>query len=107
MLFNIIEYIFCPPYPNSHKTFLISLAYWLSTTDYIRIPLEDFASMYILRKYGVRSIQMSHFKGNTAYGVHSIVYSQPPVIDGMAHFYANRTIATNERRNHIQPVNIL
>jgi hypothetical protein len=27
-----------------------------------------------------------------------IVYSQQPVVDGTAHIYANRVIATNERK---------
>jgi hypothetical protein len=29
-----------------------------------------------------------------------------PVIDGMAHVYANQAISTNERRNEIKPVKI-
>jgi hypothetical protein len=36
----------------------------------------------------------------------SIVYSQPPVIDGTAHLYANQAIATNERRNQLKYVKI-
>jgi hypothetical protein len=40
------------------------------------------------------------------YNYSIIVHSQPPVIDGTAHFYPNQDLATNERRNQIKPVTI-